>query len=507
MSDSVKTLNLATLVSLQHARFQAIAQVWIAWGAKSFSVQDTENNNLFVWPKGVRLGRQAIITQVPGGSMRVEIAAGSAIEQRLGMDAELISQLFELESDIDIMAADLIDAQDQILALYQLTESLRRQLDMNETTQTMAREAARLLKVESACVVLFNRDDTRTVVYSPGPVMDEDALSKLFDDIRENGQEILVNEPDNRAGAKNMFLFPIKIRDEVQGVVGYFNRSGGFRSPHLKMARAITEEAGAHVEKNLLYQEMLHEQRLRTEFDMAADIQARLLPQETPQIPGLDIAGASIQARQVGGDFYDFIPTSDGDLVFLVGDVAGKGLSSALLMAMTRSVLRSHTRNEPNPGKILENTNLDMYDDYTEVAKFTTVFMGWFHDNTIHFANAGHSPVIYCPNNDDAHLLAAEDMPLGILSSVGFVTQNITFNTDDILVIATDGFSEATDESGTMFGYDRLTDLVKSLADRSAQAICDTLFEIISNYGKGQIQQDDQTLVVVKCKETKHDNQ
>ena len=502
MSDTVTPLSLATLVSLQHARFQAIAQVWVALGANSFCVHDTDNNNLFIWPRGARLDGHAISAQVPGGSLRVEIAAASATEQRLKMDAELISQLFELESDIDIMAADLIDAQDQILALYQLTESLRRQLDMSETTQTMAREAARLLKVESACIVLFNDDESRTVVHSPEPLLEEGSLSNLLDTIRESGQEVLVNEPDGQAGAKNMFLFPIRIRDEVRGAVGYFNRSGGFRSPHLKMARAITEEAGAHIEKNLLAQEMLQEQRLRTEFDMAADIQARLLPQETPRIPELDIAGASIQARRVGGDFYDFIPMSDGGLAFLVGDVAGKGMSSALLMAMTRSVLRSHTRNEQDPGKILENTNLDLYDDYTEVAKFTTVFMGWFHKSVIRFANAGHSPVIYCPKDGDSRLLAAEDMPLGIVSSISFVTQSVIFNAGDILVVATDGFSEASDQTGEMFGYDRLIDLVKSLSGQSAQSICDKLFKVIDEYSKGQLQQDDQTLVVVKREAT-----
>src|SRR5262249_2199696 len=161
---------------------------------------------------------------------------------------------------------------------------------------------------------------------------------------------------------------------------------------------------------------------IKTELELASQIQLRLLPQSLPQVSGLDLFARSIPARQVGGDFYNLLYQSDGSLTFTVGDVTGKGFSSALLMAMSPTAFPSRDKSSQNsePAEIMRKINDDLYEDFTDVRMFCTLFVAHYQSATqqILFANAGHAPVIYCPQDGDARLLEPDDMPIGIMSSI-----------------------------------------------------------------------------------------
>jgi len=173
-----------------------------------------------------------------------------------------------------------------------------------------------------------------------------------------------------------------------------------------------------------------------------------------------------------------------------------------MLMAMTRTLLRSKTRSfvRPSPVDIIGSVNDEMYDDFTELSMFATVFLGQYDhaEKILYYANAGHSPVIYCPAGGEAMLLEADGAPLGVLPTGTCENQAIYFNPGDVLVAATDGFSEAGNNYGEMFGYERLLELVTNIAHTSAQNIMDTLFQTISQFSAGHAQDDDQTVVVIK---------
>ena len=235
---------------------------------------------------------------------------------------------------------------------------------------------------------------------------------------------------------------------------------------------------------------------------MAASIQLRLLPRATPQVRGLDVAGGARPALQVGGDFYDFHQLPNTPFLFAVGDVSGKGMAAALPMAMAHSVLHSALRHTPNAtaAGVITYLNDGLYDDLTEVAMFATLFVAQYfaHDRQLVFANAGHSPVIYCPWGGTARLLEADGPPIGVLPTAASADYTIPLRVGDVLVAATDGFSEACSASGEMFGYTRLLRAVEHLADRSAAAIAEGLFAIVARFAEGHSQDDDQTLVVVK---------
>jgi sigma-B regulation protein RsbU (phosphoserine phosphatase) len=228
----------------------------------------------------------------------------------------------------------------------------------------------------------------------------------------------------------------------------------------------------------------------------------RLLPQQLPRVDKLDIYASSRPALQVGGDFYDFVTQPDRPFIFSVADVTGKGMAAALLMTMARTAIHSKASfmPKPTPEIVMKNSNEDLFEDFIQVGMFATAFIGQYqpHSQKLLYANAGHSPVIYRPANGRARLLEADSTPIGVLRVSLCKNHQVPLGLDDVLVVATDGFSEARNPRDEMFGYERLLELVDRAADRSAHAIADALFEAVDRFGVGRPQDDDQTLVVIK---------
>ena len=212
---------------------------------------------------------------------------------------------------------------------------------------------ADLIKTQAAFAYLEQSSGGRLFVQHPTTGIDEQVLLDLIDRSDGDHTGVLINDATGAilpAGVTNIVLLPISIRGSSIAGIGLVNKlDGDFTSPDLKLIRAICDQAGAQVENILLYQESLEQERLRTEIDLAAQIQSRLLPQHLPQIAGIDIVAGSRPALQVGGDFYDFITKPDQSTTFAVGDVAGKGISASLIMSITHTVLRNCGTFHDNP--------------------------------------------------------------------------------------------------------------------------------------------------------------
>lgn len=494
-----------TLVFTHKTLFDELAQIWLEEGAHSFNVLFKEDA---IFQYGSITSASPVINaslhfngksdfhiQVTG----IEPARG---EHRLLAQARFLAEILSLEDELQGMTAELIDTQDQMLALYKLARAVRGKLDLNDILETLVRETCAILKVENVSLLL-RTDDPNLIVQYPRDILPPGLLTDALREIQQHGYEVL-QPPKNYANSTiyNGTIIPIVVQEKIIGCMSFVNRKEGFNSPELKLSRALAEEASVQIEKVILYRRTLEQAKLGAELDLAANIQTQLLPQSIPQIDGVDLFATSVQARQVGGDFYDMMYKEGSPLTIVVGDVAGKGMSAALLMAMTRTVLQTWTKTlaTSQAGPLLSMVNDDLYDDYTQVSSFTTVFVGRYNPETrlLRYANAGHSPVIYYSNNSGATLMNAMDMPLGVLPDVAFEDGTMTLNPGDILIVATDGFSEAGDSGGNFYGYDRLLRFVEAHADQSAQVIARLLFDEIHLFEGGTPQNDDQTLLVLK---------
>ncbi len=479
----------------------ALADAWLAAGAQGFYLMHAGqiqmswgNIELPGMAAPIRRGRETL------GELGVSGVESSAAQRRLAADAQLLAQLLARESELQQMTSEMLEVQDQLLAFYDLTRAMRGQIGMEETLQLFASETARLARVEGA---VLQMDSLKA--YYPQMIVEDTLLEQRLVQVLSDGQELVINsyyECALEGVPLNVCMLPLIIRDEVRGVLGLISKSSSFSAPELKLARAMAEHASSQIEQALLHQELLGQARLQAEMEVARKVQLQMLPQHRPTLPTLDVYASSRPAREVGGDFYDFVVQPDRPLIAILGDVSGKGISAALIMGMIHAITNSAARfmPVPDPAAILSRANEYLYDDFTTLDTFATAFVCSYNPakRRMDYANAGHAPVIFRPAGGSADLLEGDGVPVGVLPMSLSQTQSVAFGAGDILVVATDGFSEAANLNGEMMGYERLLQLVDTLAAESAEHIGLKLFEAVHIFGAGHDQDDDQTVIVIK---------
>ena len=501
---------LPTILTTQHIHFEALAKAWQVAGAEAFVVM-VNGFPLVSWPPYADAEAATLIENIWAGhskvgELRLIGPASPEARARLQTEARLVSSLIQANENLQVVTAQLIDTQDQLLALYDLTQATREYLDLNMVLAQMARETARLVKVEATFIMVQRPDESWLIKQYPEPILDLITLEHMLDIVQETGQDLLLSEEEvgsANTAIRDLLLMPIQIRETAQAALGLVNKiEGDFLSPDIKLARAIAEHAGAQIENALLYQKNLEQTKLQTEMELAQRVQLNLLPKQQPFVAGIDFWAGSRPASQVGGDFYDFWQREGRPFTFTVGDISGKGMPAALLMSMTRTVFRSQVHGVPipTPEMIVGRSNQELYDDFTEVSMFATVFVGQYEsvNRQLLYANAGHSPVIYCPAGGSASLLEADGTAVGILPTSFSEDQRLDFAPGDVLVVATDGLSEAHNTQNEMFGYERLLRLIESLAEKPAQAIAESLIHTVNSFSAGKPQDDDQTVMTLK---------
>ena len=504
---------LVALLSSQYARFSALAEAWLAQGATAFGIFQ-DGRPLVYWPSGHRLTRPSITVPITRGDeeladLRVAGMSGIAAESRLKADAALIGYMLQLEDELQQMTADLVTSQDQQLALYRLTQSMRDHVTVEETLQALVTEAMRMSKAQAGFAVFVPstaQGQEPLLVSYPTDFLSEDVAWRIYWQAHSSEREIRLPDPEEPtiqpSGVESMLAVPIWVRGGVMAGLGLVNRTGGFDAPAIKLIRAIADQASAQIERMLLYQEMFDQAKLRTEMELARRVQSDLLPRQLPTVAGLDIYANSRPAYQVGGDFFDFIVGEGRPFLFSLGDVTGKGLSAALLMTMTRTAIHSKAQfmPYPTPEAVMRQSNEDLYNDFTRVGVFATAFVGQYEPGSqkMMYANAGHAPVIYRPFDGEPVLLRADSTAIGILPVSHCRNQTIAMRPGDCLIVATDGFSDARNSADETFDIDRLLGLVDRLAHHNAREIAEAMFETVDRFGGGRNQDDDQTLVVIK---------
>jgi len=440
------------------------------------------------------------------GELRLSGLTSPRAEARLNAEARLISSHAGLERDLNGLVNELIDTRDQLLALFGLTRSTGSSFDIEQALDNFAEEGTRLLKAEGAFLLLKMNDGTTHLHHYPNQFLDRDKIDFLVDKLEGEGSQYMCfndGESELAEPVRNLLMVPIPVRDTTQAGLGIINKAGNqYLTPDIKLAKAIADYAGAHIENLLLLQMSVEQTKLMAEMELAKEVQNRFLPKITPTVKNLDVWAASRPASHVGGDFYNFSWDSNDALGFFIGDVSGKGLPAALLVSMTQAALNSELNllEGDSPHRILDSSNRKLYEDFSKVGMFATVFIGRYelHSHQLCFGNAGHSPVIYSPSGEESFLLKADSMPLGIMSTRDSQDQCLVLRKGDVVVIGTDGLVDAQNKDKIRYGYDRFRKNVESIAHKTSKEIGEGLFALVDEFSAGKYQGDDQTLVVLK---------
>src|SRR5437763_8574877 len=302
-------------------------------------------------------------------------------------------------------------------------------------------------------------------------------------------------------GIRSVLAVPLGVGEKVFGII-YADSpiaEGRFTEDHLKVLTTLSSVAAIRVENARLMEEQFERERLERELQVASEIQQRFQPTSAPQVTGYELQGISFPCYEIGGDYYDFIKRSNGNLVVALGDVSGKGTAAALLMSSLHAAV--HAQFETHASLVLTISAINRYlVESIPANRFVTLFYAELDPKTgaLAFLNAGHNPPLIVHAGGTMEQLASGGLPLGILADADFREGRTKLYPGDVLVIYSDGVSEAVNPNGEELDATRLYEVVARNLDTSASGILDRIESALTKFCQGTPAADDITLVIVK---------
>jgi sigma-B regulation protein RsbU (phosphoserine phosphatase) len=333
----------------------------------------------------------------------------------------------------------------------------------------------------------------------------------VIDEVVANGKSVLTSDAqaDPRfaggtvmlQGVRSVLAVPLGVGNNVFGII-YADSplaEGRFTEDHLKVLTTLASVAAIRVENARLTEEQMERERLEREQQVASEIQQRFLPATAPIVPGYELQGISFPCYEIGGDYYDFIQRDDGRLVVALGDVSGKGTAAALLMSSLHAAVHAQADIHDSLVKTISAVNRYLVDSIP-ANRFVTLFYAELdpQNGSLSFLNAGHNPPLIVHTGGTMEQLASGGLPLGIMTNADFREGRTKLYPGDVLVIYSDGVSEATNPNGEEFGPTRLYEVVARNMEASAGGIRDRIESALTKFCQGTPAADDITLVICK---------
>ena len=298
-------------------------------------------------------------------------------------------------------------------------------------------------------------------------------------------------------------MVPLVFQDRVIGLMSLGDKKSGksYNREDIDLLHAVANQGAVAIENARLFQENLEKQRMEEELAIARDLQISMLPASCPEVTGFGIAGLSIPAREVGGDFFDFIEMGEDKLGFVIGDVTGKSVSGALVMSASRSIFRMLSEEKLPVSEIMIRANQRAKKDIKSgmfVALLYAVLNGG--DRTLSLCSAGQTqPVYFSSRYQKASLVetVGDKFPLGILEHAEYKETRIQLEPGDRVIFYTDGIVEAMNERKEIFGFERLLEVVKGACSMGAELLLQEIMTRVHEFGGGAPQHDDLTVIVV----------
>jgi sigma-B regulation protein RsbU (phosphoserine phosphatase) len=419
------------------------------------------------------------------------------------------------------------EAYDAEQILSELAMQVRTMVEMRPLLQMVAQRVAETLHVPHVAILL-NQDGRLQPAYAvgypdlPRVVIPEESITVRrlqrdqyarvrLDDPESWVHDLSEEERESLAALHPEVLLPLSLNQKMLGVLslGQKRSEAPYSSSDLRMLGSVATQTGLALENSRLTAEIsaqiAEREKRQRELEIAREVQQRLFPQTCPPVPGLEYAGACRPALEVGGDYYDFLTLSPTELGIAVGDVSGKGIPAALLMATLRAFLRGQTiGGELNLAGMMLNLNTLVYES-SATNRYATFFFGRYNAATrvLEYVNAGHNPpMVFRARGRQAPELIRLDTGgpvIGLLPACGYQQGSITLGKDDVLVAFTDGVTEAMNFDDQEWGEEGLAEAVMSGHALEPMALIGRVMSAADLFVGSAPQHDDMTLVVARC--------
>ncbi|MBI5879580.1 MAG: SpoIIE family protein phosphatase [Chloroflexi bacterium] len=402
-------------------------------------------------------------------------------------------------------------------ALLQVSDSMSSLTEVHDILNTLVRITPFLIGVRHGFVLRWDRESGGWIggeSHGLCTECSEELVGLRFsanslasgDSLVGAGPRVLTLNDDFalRWGIDRLLVIPLVIRGTLLGAFCVDDQAG-LDERKTSLLVGMANQTAIAVEAAQLEMERDRRVQLDQELTIGRAIQASLLPTHPPAVPGFDLAAIWLPARQVAGDFFDFVPLRDGKWGIVVADVSDKGVPAAIYMTLARTVVRSIALGRASrraPAQVLERANEIIVAD-TRSDLFVTVFYTVLDpaERVLECANAGHCPPLwYRARTQTIEWFAPMGgLPLGVIDSITLNSMSYRLEPGDIVVFYTDGVTEASSAAGDMFERERLRDVLTANQMHSARAIMDAIIDAVSDFVGGGEQADDLTIVVLKC--------
>ncbi len=412
---------------------------------------------------------------------------------------------------------------DRLALLYRVSQTFSSSLELDTVLNRVMDEVIAVTSAERGFVMLREQDGS--LVFRVARGLDRSMIDDpefqisrgVVEQVAQEGEPMLTSDAqrDERLsmrlsvlglGLRSILCVPLKIRDQVSGAIYVDNRlqAGIFTQEDLDLLAAIASHAATAIENARLYEVAVEKGRMERELQMARAVQASLLPPETPQIRGWEFEARWQPAREVSGDYYDFLPLGEGRLGLVIADVSDKGMSAAVFMAHTRSTIRATMSHFLSPADGIAEANRLVCTDCAD-GMFVTLFYALLDASSgeLTYVNAGHNPPLLCRRGDHAEAerldeLRPTGMALGIVAEGRFEQRTVRLQRGDSVLLYTDGVTDATGRGLVRFGMDRLRRVVLDHREAPLGSMVAALERSIDDLTGGAAQFDDMALLAVK---------
>ena len=407
-------------------------------------------------------------------------------------------------------------AVEELSIINDLARAISASLNSQEIMGVIIRRSLRALNAEQGVITLVDQqaiDPMKTLVRAMVSSAQHEQFhlnQALLGWMHLNKKPLLMNDPQNdeRFGGvrwdesiHSLLCVPLVIKAELKGVLTLYNKRGQkpFSDEDQRLLAIIAAQSAQVIENARLNEREKQLLKMQEELRLAAKIQLDLLPKTAPQIEGYDIAGKSVPAQLVGGDYFDFIRIDDHRLAVCLGDVSGKGMPASLLMASTQATLRGQTLLSLSARECIQHSNR-LLSQSISPDRFVTLFYGILDSSlhTLSFTNAGQDHPYLLSPHEQTRRLHTGGVPLGVLEGFPFEEETVSLHPGSMILMSSDGITEAVNTVQEQFGEGRLTAVIGDYENLSAIELVDRIIASVKAHVGDTPQLDDMTLVVVK---------
>lgn len=441
---------------------------------------------------------------------RVFLACPNGDESEVRLLKTLVGwmdQLAEERQASDELTRELLFSWERLNFVLEMAKIVGQHSEIQPMVQSLAQSLQKVIPADDVWLALGDGSGTRVYNASGQPITHMQAVLSIA---RRKRQKIVVLQRDElteplvseNPTLKNLIIVPLDL--DEKGWLGLINHpTANLMSGDQQLLLSVAEQISTIINAALSRAEQEDSKRINHELEIANQIQSSMLPRSMPEVTGVEFAARLIPAHRVGGDFYDVQQVPNG-IAMMVSDVAGKGVPAAMITSLMHATLKGEAQRHSDPATLLKSINRLLYDELDRTDTFVTAFLAVLHTTIpmrLTYASAGHTTsLLWSDNRGEVIQLPSTGLPLGLMPNLEITQHDVPFGQRDVVMLYSDGVTEAEDGGGKVFGMQALVDLILAFHPAPIEVQMETFFKALDLHRGNTPLRDDVAMFMARSR-------